>query len=123
MPQNVPRPPSPSGAPRMRQSHTDNSSTITGLTALSGFAYTPTPIPASGLWVPLDTPPRDKEKMQPTLEIVVTNDVLCLQGPGAEVEPVLLSGNVVLHLPEDTDIKEVTLQFRGKAKLPPSNDS
>ncbi|KAF9793132.1 hypothetical protein BJ322DRAFT_998373 [Thelephora terrestris] len=67
-------------------------------------------------------PPRDKEKWQPTLEIVVTNDVLCLQGPGVDVEPVLLSGNVVLYLPDDTDIKEITLQFRGKAKLPPSSD-
>jgi len=66
---------------------------------------------------------KDKEKLQPTLEVVVTDDVLCLRGPGTEVEPVLLSGNVVLYLPEDTDIKDITLHFRGKARLPQSNDS
>lgn len=66
---------------------------------------------------------RDKEKLQPTFEIVVTNDVLCLQGLGTEAEPVLLSGNVVLHLPENADIKDITLQFRGKARFASSNDS
>ena len=57
------------------------------------------------------------------LEIVVTNDVLYLKGPGAEAEPALLSGYVLLYLPEATSIKDVTLHFRGKARLPPSNDA
>jgi hypothetical protein len=65
---------------------------------------------------------RDKERLQPTLEIVVMNGVLCLQGPGTGAEPALLSGNVVLCLPENTGIKDITLQFRGKAKLRTSND-
>lgn len=55
------------------------------------------------------------------MDIAVTEDVLCLQGSGREVEPVLLSGNVVLYLSEDTDIKDITLNFRGKAKLPSSD--
>lgn len=123
MPQARPRPPSPSGTPRMRQGHADNSSTIASLVALPGSTEPPTPTPAAEPWDPLDMLPRDKEKLQPTFEIVVTNDVLCLQGPRTEAEPVLLSGNVVLHLPENTDIKDITLQFRGKARLAPSNDS
>ncbi|KAF9654030.1 hypothetical protein BDM02DRAFT_3182442 [Thelephora ganbajun] len=90
---------------------------------MPGSVHTPTSTLAFELWDSADMFLRDKEKFQPVLEIVVTNDVLCLQGSGTEVEPALLSGNVVLYLPEDTDIKDVTLHFRGKAKLPPSNDS
>jgi hypothetical protein len=66
---------------------------------------------------------RDKEKLQPALEIAVANDVLYLKGPGTEVESTLLAGNVVLYLPEATPIKDITLHFRGKARLPPINDS
>jgi hypothetical protein len=90
---------------------------------MSGPVHTPVSTPASELWDPMDMPSKDKEKLQPTLEVVVTNDLLCLRGPGTEVEPVLLSGNVVLYLPENTDIKDITLHFRGKARLAPSNDS
>lgn len=123
MPQARSRPPSPSGTPRMRQGHADDSTTITSLTALPGFIQSPTPIPTAESWDPLDMLSRDKERLQPTFEIIVTNDVLCLQGPGAEAEPVLLSGNVVLNLPENADIKDITLQFRGKARFASSNDS
>jgi len=67
---------------------------------------------------------RDKEKPQLTLEIVVTNDVLHLKGLGADADPTLLSGNVIIYLPEATPIKDITLHFRGKARLsPPVNDS
>ena len=66
---------------------------------------------------------RDKEKQQQSLEIVVANDVLQLKGPGTEAEPALLSGNVVLYLPEATPIKDITLHFRGKTRLPPINES
>jgi hypothetical protein len=125
MPQNRSRPPSPSGASRMRQleGHIDSGPTTTGFTTMSVPVHTPISTPASEIWDPADMPLRDKEKLQPSLEIVVTNDVLCLKGTGTEVEPVLLSGNVSLYLPEDTDIKDITLHFRGKARLPPSNDS
>lgn len=107
----------------MRQGQVDNNFITTGLTAMSGPVHTPVSTPTSEPWDPVDMLSKDKEKLQPTLEVVVTDDVLCLRGPGTEVEPVLLSGNVVLYLPEDTDIKDITLHFRGKARLPQNNDS
>lgn len=60
------------------------------------------------------------DKNGPSLEIAVNSDTLCLRGTGVDVNPALLSGNVVLHLSEPTAIKEITLQFRGKARLPVS---
>ena len=104
----------------MYQGYADNSTTIAGL---PGSATTYTQTPASEHRDPQDMPLREKEKLQPTLEIVVANDVLYLQGSGTEVDPVLLTGNVVLYLPEDANIKDITLQFRGKARLPPNADS
>lgn len=62
----------------------------------------------------------DKEKLHSALDIVVNSEQLILRGTGNEVEPVLLSGHVVLQLCEPTSIKEITLHFRGKAKIPPS---
>lgn len=53
------------------------------------------------------------------IELVVNSDVLTLKGNGAEVTPALLSGHIVLDLAESTTVKQITLQFRGKAKLPP----
>jgi len=123
MPHTRSSPPSISGFSGMRQVQFDGNFITTGLTTMSGLVHTPISTPASGLWDPVDMLSKDKEKLQPTLEVVVTNDVLYLRGPGTEVEPVLLSGNVVLCLPEDTDIKDITLHFRGKARLPPNNDS
>lgn len=63
---------------------------------------------------------RDK-KDSPYLDILVSSDTLVLRGTGVDVDPALLSGNVVLHLTEPTSIKEITLQFRGKARLPVSS--
>ena len=67
------------------------------------------------------TPPsfhkeRDRDKHM-SLEIALNSDVLLLKGTGVDVEPALMSGNVVLHLAEATSIREITLQFRGKAIL------
>ena len=107
----------------MSQGHVDASFPTSGVSAVSGLTHPPTSTPAPELWDPVDMFPRDKEKLQPVLEIVVANDVLYLKGPGAEAEPALLSGNVVLYLPEATSIKDITLHFRGKARLPPGNDS
>jgi hypothetical protein len=59
------------------------------------------------------------EKSRTSLEIIVNTDTICLKGTGPEVEPALLSGHVALHLTESTSIKEITLSFRGKARLPP----
>jgi hypothetical protein len=53
------------------------------------------------------------------IDLVVDSDVLTLKGNGAEVDPALLSGHIVLDLAESTTVKQITLQFRGKAKLPP----
>jgi hypothetical protein len=53
------------------------------------------------------------------IDLVVDSDVLALKGNGAEVNPALLSGQIVLDLAESTTVKQITLQFRGKAKLPP----
>ena len=53
------------------------------------------------------------------IDLVVDSDVLTLKGNGAEVTPALLSGNIVLDLAESTAVKQITLQFRGKAKLLP----
>jgi arrestin-related trafficking adapter 4/5/7 len=55
----------------------------------------------------------------PNIEIIVYNDLLTLRGAAVQVTPALLSGHVVLHLAEATTLKQITLQFRGKAKLPP----
>ncbi|KAK0194986.1 hypothetical protein F5146DRAFT_1023740 [Armillaria mellea] len=65
---------------------------------------------------------RDKER--PRLEIILDKDCIFLKGTGVDVEPARLSGHVVLYLAESTSIKEITLQFRGKARLPvPANES
>ena len=61
-----------------------------------------------------------KKDDKPThIEIIVDSDVLKLRGSGVEVTPTLLSGQVALNLAESTPVKQITLQFRGKAKLPP----
>ncbi|KZT71779.1 hypothetical protein DAEQUDRAFT_763616 [Daedalea quercina L-15889] len=62
-----------------------------------------------------------KDRDAPCLDILVASDTLVLRGTGVDVDPALLSGNVVLHLTEPTSIKEITLQFRGKARLPVSS--
>jgi hypothetical protein len=53
------------------------------------------------------------------IDLVVNSDVLTLKGNGAEVTPAFLSGHIVLDLAESTTVKQITLQFRGKARLPP----
>ncbi|KAI0256335.1 hypothetical protein BJV78DRAFT_1314984 [Lactifluus subvellereus] len=68
-----------------------------------------------------DSVPR-KDAKHPNIEIVVDTDVLILRGAGVEVTPALLSGHVVLHLAESTPVKQIILQFRGKARLPPLAD-
>jgi hypothetical protein len=112
--------------PEGEEGHTEIPS-ITSISAMLGSGSTSTSTststPASEPKDPVDMLSREKEKPQPTLELVVANDVLCLKGPGTGVDPALLSGNVVLSLPEATPIKEITLSFRGKVRLPPSYDS
>ncbi|KAF9471719.1 hypothetical protein BDN70DRAFT_909313 [Pholiota conissans] len=58
------------------------------------------------------------------LEIILDAPYLTLKGTGPDVEPTSLSGHVALFLTESTSIKEITLQFRGKAKIPmPASES
>jgi hypothetical protein len=64
-------------------------------------------------------PAYKKDDKIPSIEIIVDSDTPILRGTGAEVSPALLSGRVVLHLVEATPVKQITLHFRGKAKLPP----
>ncbi|KAI0044208.1 hypothetical protein FA95DRAFT_1583867 [Auriscalpium vulgare] len=60
-----------------------------------------------------------KDDKLPNLEIVLADDFLTLSGVGVDVAPALLSGHVVLNLAESTSLKNITLDFRGKARLPP----
>jgi hypothetical protein len=66
---------------------------------------------------------REKERSQ--IEIILDTPFVALRGStGADVEPAALSGHVNLFLVEDTDIKEVSLHFRGKARIPvPASES
>lgn len=50
------------------------------------------------------------------LEILLDNSIMFLKGTGVDVEPAVLSGRVGLYLAESCSIKEVTLQFSGKAR-------
>ncbi|KLO15423.1 hypothetical protein SCHPADRAFT_824726, partial [Schizopora paradoxa] len=61
------------------------------------------------------TPPLSAAK---AVDIVVASEQLILRGTGVDVEPALLSGNVVLNLTEPTSIKQINLLFRGKAHVP-----
>lgn len=58
------------------------------------------------------------EKERAKLEVLLDSDCLFLKGTGVDVEPVRLSGHVALYLTESTSIKEITLNFKGKARLP-----
>ena len=66
-----------------------------------------------------DSAPTSRKDDKHNIEIILDTDVLALRGTGTEVTPALLSGQVALNLAESTPVKQITLQFRGKAKLPP----
>lgn len=60
-----------------------------------------------------------KEKEKSRIDIILDSPFVALRGTmGSDVEPAVLSGHVNLFLAEDTDIKEVNLHFRGKARIP-----
>ncbi|TRM70115.1 hypothetical protein BD626DRAFT_422757 [Schizophyllum amplum] len=66
---------------------------------------------------------KEKER-HPRCEIVLDQECLYLRGTGVDVEPARLSGHLVLYLTESTSVREITLHFRGKARLPvPSHES
>ena len=66
-----------------------------------------------------------KEKEKSHIDIALDAPYIILRGTsGTTVEPGVLSGQVLLYLSEDTDIREVSLHFRGKAKIPvPTTES
>ncbi|KAF9227043.1 hypothetical protein BS17DRAFT_443133 [Gyrodon lividus] len=110
------RPPSPSRdphPPHINAGHEDDHLSSALHPALSGF------VPGSSSHSDHHHD-MSKEKERAGIEIVVDSDCLILKGTGIDVEPALLSGHVVLHLTEPTSIREITLQFRGKARLPAS---
>ncbi|CAA7263932.1 unnamed protein product [Cyclocybe aegerita] len=75
---------------------------------------------------PIDASPDGAMKEKSHLDIVLDNPQghIFLKGTGANVEPARLSGHVYLFLTEATALKEIALQFRGKAKIPmPANES
>jgi hypothetical protein len=53
----------------------------------------------------------------PPLEIHLDSDLVVLRGAGGDVNPALLTGQVILNLTESTNIKELTLKLEGKAKV------
>ena len=55
------------------------------------------------------------------LQIIVNSDRLLCRGVAGNLEPALLSGHVVLSLSEAANIKDISLEFVGKARIP--NDS
>ncbi|KAF8329292.1 hypothetical protein F5887DRAFT_896713 [Amanita rubescens] len=58
------------------------------------------------------------------LDITLESNCVFLKGTGVDVEPAYLTGQVALTLTEPTSLKEITLQFRGKARLPvPASES
>ena len=64
-----------------------------------------------------------KEKSS-RLDVTLVSDCVFLKGTGAHIEPTLLTGQVALTLTEPTSLKEITLQFRGKVRLPiPADES
>ncbi|PCH36047.1 hypothetical protein WOLCODRAFT_108113 [Wolfiporia cocos MD-104 SS10] len=114
------RPPSP----RAEMHQPEEDSLVSALhSALQSFSHPASHSTPHTLHAPHDHDAMHREKAEratPSLDIVVNADTLCLRGTGVDVDPALLSGNVVLHLTEPTSIKEIVLQFRGKARLPVS---
>ncbi|KAF8320866.1 hypothetical protein DL93DRAFT_2052560, partial [Clavulina sp. PMI_390] len=52
------------------------------------------------------------------LQIILNSDRLICRGVAGNLEPARLSGHVVLTLTEATNIKDITLDLVGKAKIP-----
>ncbi|KAF8513113.1 hypothetical protein BU17DRAFT_53628 [Hysterangium stoloniferum] len=57
-------------------------------------------------------------KSHNSLDIVLASKYFCLRGTGVDVQPCVIHGSVVLNLVEATTFKEITMQFRGKSRVP-----
>lgn len=51
------------------------------------------------------------------LEIVLDSDNLVLRGQGGDLNPAYLSGHLSLWLNESTNVKDITMNLTGKAKV------
>lgn len=51
------------------------------------------------------------------LEIVLDNDHLVLRGQGGEMNSAYLTGHISLWLDQPTNIKDITMNLSGKAKV------
>ena len=51
------------------------------------------------------------------VEIILDSDHLVMRGQGGDMNPAYLSGHVHLNLQESTNIKEITMNLTGKAKV------
>lgn len=82
----------------------------------SGISHQPSQVAGDHETIP--------EKLKTGLEIIFSPEIVYLKGTGPDIEPSLVSGHVALYLTESTSIKEITLSFKGKARLPAiSHDS
>ena len=61
---------------------------------------------------------QDTIRERPHLDVVLDSQYLVLKGTGPDIDSTTLRGHVRLVLTEPTSIKEITLQFKGKAKIP-----
>lgn len=61
--------------------------------------------------------------LHPSLDIELSADKFYFKGVGSAAEPCLVSGELVLNLTESASLKEVTLQLRGKTRLPSLTES
>jgi hypothetical protein len=78
-------------------------SSSTGNAVASNSGSPPAPAPAATAASPL--------------EIFLDNDKLVLRGQGGDMAPAYLSGYVSLYLAESTNIKDITMQLTGKARV------
>ncbi|KAJ9098888.1 hypothetical protein QFC19_006227 [Naganishia cerealis] len=82
------------------------------LPTVRGVAMTPS-LSSSGA----DRYPHGNHHHHAPLEIHLDNDLIILRGAGGDVNPALMTGQVILNLTESTNIKELTLKLEGKAKV------
>lgn len=74
--------------------------------------------------IPTAMPHATSGGSKPQISVVLDQPYLVLNGTGPDVESTRMSGKVVLSLPEATSLREITLQFRGKARIPmPASES
>ncbi|PPQ65559.1 hypothetical protein CVT24_010822 [Panaeolus cyanescens] len=74
--------------------------------------------------IPSPMPHSTSGGSKPQISIALDQPYIVLNGTGPDVESSRMSGKVVLTLPEATSLRDLTLQFRGKARIPmPASES